>query len=136
MRARDISVLLLFVLLSSAHPVICPAAECDIGRGACIAMSGNTTVTLDISPKPVRAMKELFFTVTVTGAKIPTPLLLVLSMPGMYMGRNEVVLKQVSDGSFTGKGIIPRCPAGKKLWQADIALPGGGNISYRFYVAH
>ncbi len=136
MRARHVSVLLLFVLLSSARAAICPAAECDVSRGACIALTGSTTVTLDISPKPVSAMKELFFTVTVKGAKIPAPLLLVLSMPGMYMGRNEVVLKQVSDGSFTGRGIIPRCPTGKKLWQADIALPGGGNVSYRFHVDH
>ncbi len=136
MRTRDTSVLLLFVLLASSYAVICAAAECDVSRGTCTATSGNTIVTLDISPKPVRAMKELFFTVTLKGAKIQAPLLLVLSMPGMYMGRNEVSLKQVSDGSFTGRGIIPRCPSGKKLWQADIAIPGRGSVSYRFHVEH
>jgi hypothetical protein len=52
----------------------------------------------------------------------------------MYMGRNEVVLKQVPDGSFIGSGIIPRCPTGKKLWQADIAIPGSGSVSYQFHV--
>lgn len=134
MRARNIIILLLFLLLSSAYAVICPAAECDVSHGACIAMSGNTLVTLDISPKPVKAMKELFFSVTIKGTKIKTPLLLVLSMPGMYMGRNEVALKQDTDGSFIGRGIIPRCPAGKKLWQADIAIPGSGSVSYRFHV--
>jgi len=136
MRARDANVLLLIVLLSSAYAAICPAAECDFSRGTCTATSGNAAVTLDITPKPVRSMRELFFTVTVKGARIQAPLLLVLSMPGMYMGRNEVVLKQVQDGSFTGRGIIPRCPTGKNLWQADIAIPGGGSASYRFHVDH
>jgi hypothetical protein len=81
-------------------------------------------------------MKELLFSVTVKSTKIKAPLLLVLSMPGMYMGRNEVVLKQGPDGTFTGRGIIPRCPAGKKLWQADIEFPGDVRVSYRFHVNH
>jgi len=136
MRTRDISVFLLFVLLSSAYAVICSAAECNVSHGACIAMSGNAVVTLDIAPKPVKAMKELFFSVTVKGAVIKAPLRLVLTMPGMYMGRNEVLLKQVPDGSFAGRGIIPRCPTGKKLWQADIDIPGRGSVSYRFHVDH
>jgi hypothetical protein len=129
-----IIILLLFVLLLSAYAVICSAVECEVSHGACIAVSGNTMATLDISPKPVKAMKELFFRVTIKGTKIKAPLLLVLSMPGMYMGRNEVLLKQVPDGSFIGSGIIPRCPTGKKLWQADIAIPGSGSVSYQFHV--
>jgi hypothetical protein len=129
-----IIILMLFVLLLSAYAVICSAAECNVSHGACIAMSGNTMATLDISPKPVKVMKELFFSVTVKGAVITAPLRLVLTMPGMYMGRNEVLLKQVPDGSFIGSGIIPRCPTGKKLWQADIAIPGSGSVSYQFHV--
>jgi hypothetical protein len=57
-------------------------------------------------------------------------------MPGMYMGRNEVILKKSPTGAFTGRGIIPRCPAGKTLWQADITLPGNVRLSYRFHVGH
>ena len=136
MKKKDFSVLLLFVFVSIAHSAPSHASECDIDRGPCTAIAGRTEVTLDITPQPVKAMKELFFRVTVKGSQIKAPLLLKLSMPGMYMVRNEVVLKKMPDGSFSGRGIIPRCPSGKKLWQADIAIPSDGRVSYRFYVDH
>ncbi len=134
MRTIPISTLMLCVMLSSASATTAKSAACDVSREACVALTDHAIVSLDISPKPVRAMKELFFSVTVKGARIRGPLLLMLFMPGMYMGRNEVELKQAPDGSFTGRGIIPRCPTGKNLWQADIAIPDHGSVSYRFYV--
>ena len=116
------------VCILSILPVSCSRgteqpADCSIDRGSCTKLIGKTEVIFDISPKPVKVMKELLFSVTVKSTKIKAPLLLVLSMPGMYMGRNEVVLKQGPDGTFTGRGIIPRCPAGKKKLLSAMGEP-------------
>jgi hypothetical protein len=111
-------------------------ADCLIDTGPCSKSAGAQKVVFDISPKPVRAMKELTFTVRLDGGNIPPSLVLNLSMPGMYMGRNEVTLKKTRDGGYSGRGVIPRCPSGKKLWQAEIDIPGAGRVAYRFDVAY
>ena len=80
-------------------------------------------------------MKELIFTIRATGRNTAPAILLDLSMPGMYMGRNEVVLKKNPDGSYSGKGIIPRCPSGRMLWRAAVTVPGAGKVSYTFNVS-
>ena len=49
-----------------------------------------------------------------------------LSMPHMFMGRNQPVLKQVKDGRYEGKGIITRCASGRKTWQADVVVESAG----------
>lgn len=90
---------------------------------------------LDIEPKPPQSFKETKFIVTITGSdKIPDELLLDLTMPGMFMGKNQVVLKKTDKNKYSGKGIIPRCPSGKTLWQADIFIPVEGTVSFRFHV--
>jgi hypothetical protein len=111
-------------------------ADCLINEGICSKAVGAQKVVFDISPKPVRAMKELTFTVRLDGGNMPPSLVLDLSMPGMYMGRNEVTLKKTGDGGYSGRGVIPRCPSGKKLWQAEIDIPGAGRVVYRFDVAN
>lgn len=119
----------------SVHAVENPA-DCSIDQGPCTKPAGNREVIFDISPKPVRAMKEVTFIVHVIGRKVASTLLLDLSMPGMYMGRNEVVLKKRPDSTYVGKGILPRCPSGKSLWQAEIVIPGTGKVSFRFNVVY
>jgi hypothetical protein len=100
------------------------AADCDFGKGACAKKSGDLLVTLDIQPKPVKVMQELSFTVTVKGAKDYDSLKLNLEMVGMFMGENEVTLAKTGPGRYTGKGIIPKCHSGKKLWSATLSIPG------------
>jgi len=111
------------------------APDCLIDRGPCTGTVAGRQVVFDISPKPVRFMKELTFTIRAPGMKTAPTVLLDLSMPGMYMGINQVTLKRVSDGSYSGKGIIPRCPSGRKLWRAEVTLPGAGKASYTFNVS-
>ena len=98
--------------------------NCEINRGACSSMSGTLQVTLDVTPKPVKAMQELTFTVNLKGAKQYDSLKLQLEMVGMYMGPNEVTLVRTGPGSYSGKGVIPRCHSGKKLWSAAVTVPG------------
>ncbi len=132
------SIIILAGLLLGGHSPVHGASEapdCLIDQGPCTSTVAGRQVVFDISPKPVRFMKELAFTVTVDGRKTAPTVLLDLTMPGMYMGINQVILKRTADGPYSGKGIIPRCPSGKKLWRAEVSLPGGGKASYTFNVS-
>jgi hypothetical protein len=99
---------------------------------------GSGTVTLDILPKPIKAMTDLVFTVQVTGilpgGEMPR---IDLGMPGMNMGPNRVYLKQTNKiGSFTGNGIIVRCPSGKTLWRVTVTVPGAGTAEFLIDVVY
>lgn len=102
--------------------------DCLINEGSCAkkADGSDITVQIDMEPKPVRTMKELFFTVRISRGENPISereVILVLTMPGMYMGKNNPKLSFVGDGTFRGTGILPRCPAGKHIWSAEVLFP-------------
>ena len=133
-----IALVLLCCFVMSAHSPaqgVTEVADCAPDQGPCTAAAAGRQIIFDISPKPVKAMKELIFTIRATGRNTAPAILLDLSMPGMYMGRNEVVLKKNPDGSYSGKGIIPRCPSGRMLWRAAVTVPGAGKVSYTFNVS-
>ncbi len=108
--------------------------DCDIDKGPCTKRIDNIEIALDINPKPVEAMKELSFTVNLRGSSGHEKLIIDLDMPGMYMGENRVLLKRSADGEFTGIGVIPRCPSGKRLWRATIEIPDIGKVDFLFNV--
>jgi hypothetical protein len=100
-------------------------------------MAGSgTEVTFDVTPRPVKAMAELLFTVTITKNSKPVTgadVTLDLTMPGMVMGKNSPQLAPGKDGRYAGKGVIVRCPSGKKVWKADIMVSSKqGNESASF----
>lgn len=99
----------------------------DSGPGPCVINSeagcSLPGITFSIEPRPVRAMRENVFRVRIEDpAMVPegTDLALHLSMPGMDMGINRMRLKNFRPGMYSGKGVIPRCPSGSKLWRAAI----------------
>lgn len=106
--------------------------DCDINKALCAKTAqGGTLVAFDIHPKPVKAMADLLFTVVLTRGGEPIDRAsanLDLSMPGMYMGLNRLALVNRGDGRFEGKGVIPRCVSGRKIWKArvEFAYPGNG----------
>ncbi|HET6516176.1 MAG TPA: hypothetical protein VFG09_13530 [Thermodesulfovibrionales bacterium] len=114
--------------------------DCEIDKGPCSKVIGTMEVILDINPKPVKAMKELSFTVkligegkVISGTRVIT---LDLAMPGMYMGKNAVMLGRNGPSTFSGKGVIPKCPSGRRLWQATVEIREMGNVSFLFNVAY
>jgi hypothetical protein len=111
-------------------------ADCNaIHNGPCTKQAAGRTVTLEINPRPVRHMTDLTFTVTVTPcASMPSALMLDLSMPGMYMGKNLVVLKRKSTCTWEGNGLIVKCMSGRKLWQATILSAELDNPVFSFDV--
>ncbi|HUI67633.1 MAG TPA: FixH family protein [Nitrospirota bacterium] len=111
---------------------------CDIQSASCLKETGDgMTVEFDARPKPVAAMSELTFIVNLTRGGLPisdASVVLDLSMPGMFMGRNRPVLKHVYDGRYEGKGIITMCPSGKKAWQAEVTVMHAGKTSVASFV--
>lgn len=109
--------------------------DCSIDKGPCFKTVEMREIIFDITPRPVKTMNELTFTINAIGKNTAPTLLLNLSMPGMFMARNEVVMKKKSNGTYSGKGTLPRCPSGKNIWRAEISIPGVGKVSYTFNVS-
>ena len=91
-------------------------------------VSTSTALTLDVSPRPPRAMSELEFTVRATRAGRPlegAEVSLALTMPGMHMGENRVALAPAGGGVYRGKGVVVRCPSGGRRWEAEVTARAG-----------
>lgn len=122
------------------QPAVSMAADvkldCDIQSGSCQKELNNRTVELEILPKPVKAMTDLVFQVTVSGEPLSAPPFIDLGMPGMKMGPNRVILKKNDTAVYEGQGVIVRCHSGKTIWQATITLPNIGKVIFTFDVVY
>jgi hypothetical protein len=93
-------------------------------------------VSLDISPKPVKAMQDLTFSVTFAGDNSVVDPYIDLGMVGMNMGRNRVILEPAGESVFQGKGVIVRCPSGRRTWKAKVTFPKRGSVEFVFDVIY
>lgn len=108
----------------------------DIHAGPVAGSADGRTVILDITPKPVRAMRELSFAVELPGSDGPGGAPRIdLAMPGMPMPPNRVDLRRGADGIYRGTGAIVRCGSGSRTWSAAVTLPGGSRAVFTFDVA-
>jgi hypothetical protein len=110
--------------------------NCNIQEGSCALYLSGHEVTLDIHPKPVKAMKDLTFRVTLTGEQLYSLPYIDLGMPGMKMGPNRVVLKEVCEGIYEGVGVIVRCSSGRRTWRATVTFPDLGEVKFIFDVIY
>lgn len=114
------------------------APNCDIQRAACTQPLAGGTATLEILPRPVRAMTDLTFRLTLApapGAEEGLPFI-DLDMPAMFMGYNRVRMVRESPGTYSGTGVIVRCPTGIPTWEARVTVPGRGEASFVFDVRY
>jgi hypothetical protein len=111
-----------------------PLTNCDIERGPCTEIRDGLQVTLDILPKPVKAMKELTFRLSFSGGKLIDNPYIDLSMPGMDMGPNRVMLKRVGDSGYEGRGVVVKCPSGRRTWKATVTLQSAQVVEFVFDV--
>ncbi len=112
--------------------------NCDLHQDACTQNLAGFTVTLEVTPRPVKAMRDLSFKVTLTGKLPPNTKLpyIDLGMPGMNMGPNRVQLKSAGNATYEGRGVIVRCPSGRRTWQAAVTIPGVGQTDFIFDVIY
>ena len=96
---------------------------------------GGQEAFLSITPWPPRSMQEVDFTATLPGYTGKTAPFLDLSMREMEMGRNRVDLSRGADGRYRGKGVIVRCPSGRRDREATVTAPGAGKAVFHFAVA-
>ncbi len=113
-----------------------PETRQNIHEGPVTGKAEGQTVILDISPKPVEAMKELVFTVELPGYEGEGAPVIDLGMPGMRMPPNRVTLAREAAGRYRGNGIIVRCASGKRTWTATVTLPGGKRAEFSFDVVY
>ena len=110
--------------------------NCNAHEGVCTQSLGNTTVSLEIAPRPVKAMQELFFKVSISGPPSSENPYIDLGMPGMKMGPNRVLLKSNGQGFYEGKGVIVKCPSGRRTWFANVTIPESGEVRFIFDVIY
>jgi hypothetical protein len=112
--------------------------NCDLHRGVCTQSLEGTTVTLSVTPRPVKAMQDLLFQVRLNGKLPPGNKLpyIDLGMPGMNMGPNRVQLKSKGNATYEGSGVIVRCRSGRRTWQATVTIPGAGQAEFIFDVIY
>lgn len=112
--------------------------NCDIQHGPCTQPLADGSATLEILPRPVRAMTDLTFRLTLApapGAEEGLPFI-DLDMPAMFMGYNRVHMVRESPGIYSGAGVIVRCPTGIPTWEARVFVPGRGEAGFVFDVRY
>ena len=131
-----LSIVLDGVVLGASEKKADASVNCEIQAGACVQSLEGGRVTLEILPRPVTAMTDLTFRVTLAGLSPEDAPGIDLGMPGMSMGPNHVTLEKTSEGVYTGTGVIVRCHSGRTLWQADVTVPGAGKVVFTFNVVY
>lgn len=122
-----ISLCLLAAVASAAACGREAAIDCAIDNGPCttVLASEGLSVTFDITPKPVAAMKTLAFRIGISRGAAPVTdgeVTVDLSMPGMAMPPNRVTAVHQGGGRYEGRGVIVRCPSGKAAWRAEVRI--------------
>ena len=110
--------------------------NCDAHSGACTQTIGEVAVTMEISPRPVEALKDLLFQVTLSGSHSARATHIDLGMPAMKMGPNRVELKSTGPGKFEGRGVIVKCASGRRTWFAIVTVPDHGEAVFVFDVVY
>ena len=133
---------LLFILIPWLNAEVNAEAKnissinCNIQETPCTLLLSGREVTLDIQPKPIRAMNDLTFQVKITGEQVSSPPHIDLGMPGMRMGPNRVVLRETAPNIYEGAGVIVRCPSGRRTWSATVTFHDLGEATFIFDVIY
>lgn len=124
----------LLMLISCSHRSNDPAPDCDIDASPCMKFDGERYISLEIEPRPVKAMSPLYFRVRLKNHRKPKDIIIDLSMPNMSMGFNKVPLERSGKDTYDGQGFIPVCPSGKRLWRAGVIIDGRLEETFSFNV--
>ena len=137
--------ILFFAAFLLAVPEIVSAGDkyqqminCDLHAGPCEQSLSKNTVILEVAPRPVKALQNLSFKLTLTGKpfqSVKAPYI-DLGMPGMNMGPNRVQLRPTGNNTYEGQGVIVKCPSGRRTWQATVTIPDTGQTKFIFDVIY
>lgn len=102
---------------------------CDLGAGPCTRAVGDAELTLELSPMPVRTMRELAVRARLARGGAPVDgaeVRVSFDMVSMNMGKNEAVLQAAGDGRYQGGAVLVRCSSGERDWIATAVVRRGG----------
>lgn len=105
------------------------APACELGSGPCTQPAGPYELTLDLGPRPLRTMVELSAALELRRDGAPVDgatVILSFDMRDMSMGPNRRVLAGAGGGRYGGKGVLVRCPSGRRDWIATVAVEAPG----------
>ncbi len=125
---------LIILVLSVFFLLNCKMKDRRVEEPPLIKHYRGYTIVFEAEPWPVVPMKRTIFRLSTSPPLKTNNVLMELTMPGMYMGQNRVLLKRVSDSIFEGSGVIVRCHSGKTLWRATFTTKGFGPVSFDFHV--
>ncbi len=106
-----------------------PEAGCDLSAGPCTGTLGDLELTLDLGPRPPRAMAELAVQGRLSRGGLPVDgaeVALWFAMPRMQMGENVSRLAGAGGGRYQGKAVLVRCHSGRRDWRVTAAVRHGG----------
>lgn len=98
--------------------------DCDLGAASCSSPVDGGTVTLELSPRPLRTMSDLAVRAEVAGVE-PAAVSVSFTMKGMRMGDNVSRLAR-RGAAWEGKAVLVRCPSGRKDWEAEVTIERPG----------
>ncbi|NQY22267.1 MAG: hypothetical protein HRT40_13370 [Campylobacteraceae bacterium] len=100
--------------------------NCNLHKNPCsIKIQDGRVFTLEIFPKDIPLMKTLRFRVT-SADKTIKDLNLRLYSKNMFMGYFNLKLNKIKDGIFEVSSLLPTCPVGKMIWNADLEIDSIG----------
>lgn len=102
--------------------------NCDLQKRDCrLELPGGSSVTLSIEPRPIPLVKRFDIRVNTDMRDIEA---VAVDFKGttMNMGPNNVTLKAVQKGSYSGHGMLPVCIRNSMEWQADVYLQSENGI--------
>ncbi len=116
-------------LHAAAHarppPATAANPECDLGAGPCTRALGDLELTLEVAPRPPRAMTELAVRGRLARAGEPVDggeVVISFAMSGMSMGENLSRLAGAGGGRYQGRAILVRCHSGRRDWVATAVV--------------
>lgn len=90
---------------------------CDLQSDKCsVRFSNNTAVTINITPKPVKALSPLAFDVR-TSNDVFSNLSIQVTGINMNMGNTQFPIPKTAAQQFAGDGILPICTQSTMLWR-------------------
>jgi len=94
-------------------------SDCDLHKQACQSSQNQSTVTLNLQPKPIPIAKSFQVEVELAGLQADK-LELDISGINMYMGYNRITLQHQGDGKYTGQSMLAFCTNEVMQWQLTL----------------
>lgn len=115
-------------LLVPRTDIALPLSSCDLGKGSCtIELPRGGSAEVEISPRPIPALKPLQVSVTVRG-RAANKVEVDFAGVDMQMGYNRPQLARGSDGRFSAQANLPVCVTGSMPWQATVMIDTGSSV--------